>query len=137
MPEETAVPVAQRPFSTAAAISNQLVRLFARYFGRGPTKARTTLNTNVALVTLADTMTRAEENLVAAGDAEAVRSMRRTLQRTMRQEAVEAVEQLLGRRVTAYMADIDTDANIAVVVFILEARHETGSVEVAESAGAN
>jgi uncharacterized protein YbcI len=114
-------------------MSNQMVRLFARYFGRGPTKARTTLNTNIAVVTMADTMTRAEQNLVAAGEAEAVRAMRRTLQRTMREEAVTAVEDIVDRRVIAYMADIDTEANIAIVAFVLEAQRESGLVEVAEA----
>jgi uncharacterized protein YbcI len=122
-----------RIYSPAAAMSNQMVRLFARYFGRGPTKARTTLNTNIAVVTMADTMTRAEQNLVAAGEAEAVRAMRRTLQRTMREEAVTAVEDIVDRRVIAYMADIDTEANIAIVAFVLEAQRESGLVEVAEA----
>jgi len=136
MSEETTVQPIQRPFSAAAAISNHMVRLFARYFGRGPTKARTTLNTNIAVVTMAETMTRAEHNLVLAGEPEAVRTIRATLQRTMRAEAVAAIEEILGRTVVAYMSDIDTGANVAAVVFMLEPRAESGSVEVAESDGA-
>src|SRR5881227_2711692 len=96
-----------------AAISNEMVRLFARYFGRGPTKARTTLTTNLCVVSMADAMTRAEQNLVDAGEPEAVRGMRSTLHRAMRDDAVGAVESILRRPVVAYLFDIDTDANIS------------------------
>jgi uncharacterized protein YbcI len=100
-------------------IANQMVRLLARYVGRGPTKARTTLNQDLVVVTFGDTMTRAEENLVAAGQAEAVASMRHVFHVTMREEAVRTIEEILGRSVIAYLADIDTSANIALVAFVL------------------
>jgi uncharacterized protein YbcI len=96
-----------------------MVRLLARYVGRGPTKARTTLRQNLVVVTFGDTMTRAELNLVAAGEAEAVASMRRVFHLTMRDEAVRAIEEVLGRAVVAYLADIDTAANVALVAFVL------------------
>lgn len=129
----TNVPPEQRSYSPAASISNQMVRLFAQYFGRGPTKARTTLNTNIAVVLMGEVMTRAEENLVAAGEAKNVRALRRTLQGSMRLEAVAAVEQIVGREITAYMADVDTEANMAVVAFVFTPQVETGAVEVAEA----
>ena len=110
---------AERGLSPTAAISNQMVRLLSKYVGRGPTRARTTLSGNVVLVTMADTMTRAERNLVAAGEGEAVRAMRQTLQRSMREEAVAAVETILSQPVIAYMADIDTEANITIAAFVL------------------
>jgi uncharacterized protein YbcI len=133
MSEHTNVPPGERPQSPAAAISNQMVHLFSKYFGRGPTRARTTLNTNVALITMADTLTKAEQNLIAAGEAEAVRSLRRTLQGSMRAEAVARIEEILGRTVIGYMADVDTDANMGVVAFVFEPAAESGIVEVAES----
>ncbi len=108
-----------RSSGPAVTISNQMVRLVARYVGRGPTKARATLTQNLVVVTLGDTMTRAEENLVAAGEAEAVSAMRRVFQATMREEAVRTVEEILGRPVLAYLADIDTAANMAMVAFVL------------------
>jgi uncharacterized protein YbcI len=100
-----------------------MVRLLARYVGRGPTKARTTLRQNLVVVTFGDTMTRAELNLVAAGEAEAVARMRRVFQATMRDEAVRSIEEILGRTVIAYLADIDTSANIALVAFVLAPRN--------------
>jgi hypothetical protein len=41
-----------------AAISNQVVRLFAEYTGRGPTKAHTSIRDNVVACVTQDTMTK-------------------------------------------------------------------------------
>jgi hypothetical protein len=65
--------------SPAAALSNQMVRLMARYIGRRPTKTRATLNANLAVVTFGDTLTREEWSLLAAGHGEMIVSMRRIL----------------------------------------------------------
>ena len=120
----------QRTFSPAVAISNHMVRLVASWVGRGPTKARTTLNPNLVVVTFGDTMTRAEGNLVAAGEAAAVRGMRRIFHTRMREEAVSGVEGVLGRKVVAYMSDIDTEANVAMMAFLLEPQADAHSVEL-------
>lgn len=110
----------ERPLGPAVTISNRLVRLLALYVGRGPTKARTTLSSNLVVVTFGETMTRGELNLVAAGEAEAVASMRRVFHATMRDEAIRTIEQVLDRTVSAYLADIDTAANVALVAFVLD-----------------
>lgn len=133
MTDETNVPSTQRHSSPAATLANKMVRLYAKYIGRGPTKARTTVNTNVVLVVFGESMSRAEQNLVATGDDEAVRSMRRALERIMRPEAVAAVEETLGRKVSAFLSDIDTDANVAALVFVLEPEPESGRVQVADA----
>jgi uncharacterized protein YbcI len=109
-----------KPFSPSVAISNRMVRLLASYMGRGPTRARTTLATNLVVVVFGDAMTRAERNLVAAGEPEAVVSMRRVLHGRMRGEAIVAVEEIVGAKVIACLSDIDTEADIAVLAFALE-----------------
>jgi uncharacterized protein YbcI len=47
------------PGSLAAAVSRHVVRLFAEYTGRGPTRARTTIRENVVLCVTQDGMTKA------------------------------------------------------------------------------
>jgi uncharacterized protein YbcI len=79
-------------YSVAASISTRIVQLLARYTGRGPTRARTTLNTNLATVLLEDALTKAEVHFVAAGEHDVVRRQRRTLHKLMREEAIGAVE---------------------------------------------
>lgn len=97
-----------------------MVRLLAAYMGRGPTRARTTIAPNLVVVVFGDTMTRAERNLTEAGEPGSVVSMRRTLHAQMRGEAVAAVEDILECEVAAYMSDIDTDADVAVIAFALQ-----------------
>ena len=52
----------------AAEISRAIVQLMARSAGRGPTKARTTLDAGHALVVVEDALTTGERGLVAAGE---------------------------------------------------------------------
>lgn len=96
------------------------MRLFATYVGRGPTRARTAFVHDLVIVIFGETMTRAEQHLIASGETEAVRSMRQIFHRALRQQAIEIVQQVLGRTVQAAMADIDTDANIALLAFVLD-----------------
>lgn len=117
--------------SPSLAISNEMVRMLSRYTGRGPTKARTTLNSNVVVVVFHDALTRGELSLVAAGQLEAVHMMRRTFHELLRAEAIERVEEILGRAVTACLADVDPVANVAAILFVLDPVPESGRVEVA------
>ena len=119
----------------AAQIQNQMVRLLVRYTGRGPTKTRTTVNTNLIAVIFQDTLTKAEMNLVAAGQAQSVTDMRRTFGALMRVEAIEIVEEVTGRRVLTMLTDVDPEANIAAQVFVLEPVAETGVAMVSGTDG--
>ena len=101
--------------------------------GRGPTRARTTLNANFVLVVLEDTLTKAESNLVAAGETEAVMRQRRTFTTLMRQQAIDAVEETTGRTVRAFLSDIAPEVGIAAQLFLLDPRPETGRAVVAEA----
>lgn len=121
----------------AAAISRRMVQLTSQYTGRGPTKARTTINTNLIVILLEDTLTKAERNLVEAGEGSSVVSMRTRFREIMRKEAVAMVEELSGRTVTSFMSATDPETAMGVEVFVLEGLPETGIVGVAESDGAD
>ncbi len=105
--------------SKSAAISNHVVRMMSEYTGRGPTKARTYLNDNVATVVLQDTLTKGERSLVNDGLDELVLQMRKAFQGTMRHEITRGIEEILGRRVTAFLSDNHIDPDVAVEVFLL------------------
>jgi uncharacterized protein YbcI len=106
----------------AQAISNAVVRVMREYTGRGPTQAHTVISENAVLVTLRDTLLKAEKSLVNDGHAEAVMTMRRRFQATMQDELVAAVTEHTGRTVHAFLSDSAVDPDIAVEVFILEPR---------------
>ena len=77
-----------------AAISNAMVSLLHRYTGRGPTRARTTIDNDIVVCVLGATLTKGEQSLVQDGKAEVVLHSRRAFQDTMRADAIIAVEEL-------------------------------------------
>jgi uncharacterized protein YbcI len=104
----------------AAAISNAVVHVVSEYTGRGPTRARTYLAEDLVSVVMRDTLTKAELSLVHGGQQERVLDTRRMFQQTMRDELVAGVEEILGRRVIAFMSDNHIDPDLAVETFVLE-----------------
>jgi len=106
--------------ATAAAISNAVVGLLHDYTGRGPTKARTTIGGDTIVVTLRDSLTKAEKTLAGRGQALEVLAMRRAFQGTMRDDLIAAVERLTGRRVEAFLSDNLHDPDVAVEIFLME-----------------
>jgi uncharacterized protein YbcI len=102
-----------------AAISTLTVRLFGQYTGRGPTKARTSIDGDMVIVVLHDTLTTAELALVAHDQGETVLGTRRIFHNVMRAELIAGVQQILQRDVVALLGDNHIDPDIAIAVFIL------------------
>jgi uncharacterized protein YbcI len=84
-------------------------------------------------VVLEDALTKAETNLVAAGEIDSVLQQHRTFHRLMRDEAVAAIEQETGRKVRAYLSDIAPEAAIGAHVFVFEAAAQTSEAYYAEA----
>jgi uncharacterized protein YbcI len=103
----------------AAAISNVTVRAIAKYTGRGPTKARTTLADDAVFVVLEDTLTRGEQTLVDHGQEMAVLELRKKWQNAMRNDLAASIEQLTGRTVVGFMSDNHINPDLGVEVFVL------------------
>ena len=118
------------PGPLAAAISSSVVRLFSEHTGRGPTQAKTTIDGDLVIVVLRETMTKAERVLVGAGRNGEVLGMRRAFQETMRGDLVEVVERYTGREVRTFMSTNNTRPDAAAEVFLLD-----GDVDVAEALG--
>jgi uncharacterized protein YbcI len=103
----------------AAAISNAVVGLLHDYTGRGPTRARTTIGPDTIVVTLRDSLTKAERTLAVRGQSTEVLAMRRAFQDTMREDLVAVIERLTGRSVEAFLSDNLADPDVAVEIFLL------------------
>jgi uncharacterized protein YbcI len=113
-------PISPRPDgSKTAAISNLTVRLLSQYTGRGPTKARTYINENLVTIVLQDTLTKAEQTLVDRDRRELVLLTRSTFQDVMGDDLAAGVEEVLGRKVVAFLSANHIDPDIAIESFIL------------------
>jgi uncharacterized protein YbcI len=111
----------------AAAISTAVVRVFSEHTGRGPTRARTTIDGTTVVVILQDSMTKAERSLVEAGKHAEVLQLRRSFQETMRDDLVAVIEQLTESRVNAFMSANHIAPDAAAEIFLLDSRVATTS----------
>lgn len=103
-----------------AAVSNEMVRLKAKHYGKGPLEAKTYLNDNFLFCTLKGGMTKVEETLISAGDTALVREVRLRFQEQMGADFREAVERVTGRRVATYQSQVLFDPNYVVEIFVLD-----------------
>jgi uncharacterized protein YbcI len=103
----------------AAAISNGMVGLMHRYTGRGPVRARTTIDDNLIVCVLGATLTKGEQQLVEAGKDKVVLRGRRAIQDTFEDDAISLVEELTDRDVVAFMSNNHIDPDLAVEIFVL------------------
>jgi uncharacterized protein YbcI len=106
--------------SPSAKISTSAVQVLREYTGRGPTKAKTTINESVVTILLADTLTTGERTLVDHGHADRVLQVRYDYQTVMRKALVGIVERELDREVIAFMSQNHIDPDLAIEVFVLK-----------------
>jgi uncharacterized protein YbcI len=101
-------------------ISTGLVQLHSRYYGKGPTKAKTHIFDGTVVSLLRGGFTTVERTLLDTGKLESVYQMRRSFQQAMEDEFRSVVEEATGRDVIAYMSSIHVDPDLAVELFVLE-----------------
>ncbi|HEY6638295.1 MAG TPA: DUF2294 domain-containing protein [Solirubrobacterales bacterium] len=118
-----------------AQISTGLVQLHSRYYGKGPTKAKTHLVNDTAICILRGGFTTVERTLIETDQIESVYQMRRSFQQAMESEFRKVVEESTGRRVLAYMSSIHVDPDLAVEVFVLEPAEDAALEEASPEAG--
>jgi uncharacterized protein YbcI len=104
----------------AASISTGVVHAFTEHTGRGPTRARTTIDGDLVVVILQDGQTKAERALVRAGKGDTVLRLRRAFQETMRDDLIGIVEGLTQRTVHAFMSANHNEPDAAAEIFILD-----------------
>jgi uncharacterized protein YbcI len=115
------------PQHMLSAISNEMVRLYKDQFGRGPTKTRTNwAGSDVLVVTLEETFTPAERTLQRMGKHQELRDLRLLFQYAELDAFCEPIERLTGRKVRAFISGIDTIADLATEMFVLQPRDYDG-----------
>jgi uncharacterized protein YbcI len=102
-----------------AAISNQIVRLQAEYYGKGPTRAKTYIVEDLVVVVLEESFTRAEKTLVERGERDAIEHIRRRFQQHMADAFTSVVEQATGRKVRLFVSETNIDQDVSVETFLL------------------
>ena len=103
----------------AAAISNEIVRIYAHYQERGPSRAKTYVFDDVVLTVMEESAGTVEQTLAQAGDEEFVEDIRARVQGAIAGELKAAVERLTGRCVRAIMGGSQIDPDVRCDIFLL------------------
>jgi uncharacterized protein YbcI len=104
-----------------AAVTNGIVKLFRKYYGRGPDKAKSyILDDRIVVCVLENTMTTVEQTLVKNGHSHMVREVRLTFQEAMSDEFKKTVAKAMDRRVAAYHSQLTMDPDTGFEFFVLE-----------------
>jgi uncharacterized protein YbcI len=104
--------------AVVAVVSRRIVGVYAEYYGRGPTKARTIWRDDIVVCILEDVFTRAEQLLVDGGRFDQVRLNRQAFQEQIEPHFRELVEKITGRRVDACLSQVNVNG-VAAEIFIL------------------
>jgi uncharacterized protein YbcI len=109
------------PDNALQAISNGLVQLMAKSYGRGPTKAKTfILGDGYVVCVMHEVFTTAELTLIEAGEKDLVRQTRVAYQTALAEDFKTVVSDALGRRVRGYQSQIVFEPAASCEFFILE-----------------
>jgi uncharacterized protein YbcI len=122
------------PAARAREAGHAIAKLHRDRYGRGADTIRTVLGDGYLVVFLHDIYTPLERTLIEAGDWETVKETRQAFQMAMRSSFSAVVEQLMERKVLAFMSQVHLDPDMAAEIFMLE---QTGQdrVEAAPPSG--
>src|SRR3954464_6033003 len=102
-----------------SAISREMTRLHAEYYGRGPTKVKTHITEDLVVVVLEETFTRAERTLVDRGEKDAIQNIRRRFQQQMKDDFTAIIEQATCRSVRAFLSETNLESNVSCQIFAM------------------
>jgi uncharacterized protein YbcI len=115
--EESGEQLAQ---SVTLQVSNEMVRIYKELFGRGPTRARTNFaGPDTIICTLENSLTPAEQSMVAMGEYQRLRDVRLFFQHAREDDFRGAIERIVGREVRAFVSGMDVREDVASEVFYL------------------
>ena len=113
---------AAQPFppQRLSAIGTAITRMHRDHYGRGATTTRTTIHRGMVTVLMEDIYPPVERPLIAAGQQEEVKRTRQLFQMAMGPRFSEAVEEITGRSVIAFMSQVHFDPDLSLEFFVLE-----------------
>jgi uncharacterized protein YbcI len=109
-------------------VSRAMIGIYKEQFGRGPEHARSHYAGPDAIVCfLRNTLTPVERSLTTMDEHQRLRDVRMLFQYAAEDEFRGAIEEITGRRVVAFVSGIDTRADVASELFLLEPPAESGA----------
>jgi uncharacterized protein YbcI len=106
--------------SVRAALANAMVAMKAKYYGKGPTKAKAFVEGRYVFVVMEGGLAPHEEVMIADGKEGEVRSHRLSFESSMRPVAMQMVNEITGRKVLDYHSQIVFHPPTQLEFFVLE-----------------
>jgi uncharacterized protein YbcI len=135
--DDRTAPDATRDGALLAELSNDMVRMHKRYWGRGAVEAKSYLFDDFLLVMMRGGLTVAEESMLANGHEAEVRAFRQLWQDDMTDELVAMVRARTGRPVVNYQSQVMFDPDVVLEIFMFgdEESGEPGSLAEPRTGG--
>jgi uncharacterized protein YbcI len=112
-----------------SALSREMVMAMKKYYGRGPTQAKSYLVDDLLFVVMRGGTTEGERTLLDAGMTDTVREFRQKFENLMAERLVGTVEQLTDRTVLTYQSQILFDPEVVVEVFVFDRPLERSALQ--------
>ena len=103
-----------------ARISNEMVRAQKRFFGKGPTEAKSYMLDDFLLIVMRGGLTTAEKTMLEFGQPDQVRQFRQLFENEMTERLTTMIEDLTGRKVLTYQSQIMFDPDLVVEMFVFD-----------------
>lgn len=114
---------------TLAEVANELVRIVAQHYGKGPLHARAYQNDEVLVCVMKGGTTTVEETLIRGGEERLVREVRERFQDQMADTFRDAIERATGRRVQTFSSQILFDPVYTIEIIVLGDPLDASAVE--------
>jgi len=101
-------------------LSNRIVAIYKELYGKGPVKVRSWYLDDVVLCVLRGGLTRSEQTFVEIGRGDRVVLQRESFHDVAAPIFMQAVEEVVGRRVETVLDATDEDQDVTTLVFLLE-----------------
>jgi len=119
----------ERGQSMLARISNEVVKTFKEYHGKGPTSAKSYMLDDMLFVVMRGGLNAAEKFLLEKGEVDVVRQYRQTFENRMDEILTGKIEELTGRKVIAFNSQILFDPDMSVEIFVFDDRGTEESID--------
>ena len=110
-------------------ISNEMVHAQKKFFGKGPTSAKSYMLDDMLLIVMRGGFTTAEETMLEFGQQDLVRQFRQIFENEMTERLHKMVEDVTGRKVLTYQSQILFSPDVVVEIFLFDSEGGKGTIE--------
>ena len=113
-------PGEERGGDMLSRISTEMVRAQKKYFGKGPTSAKSYMLDDFLLIVMRENRTAAEKTMVDFGREDLVREFRQEFENEMTAKLEGMIEELTGRKILGYQSQIIIEPDVVIEIFFFD-----------------